>query len=106
MISASKCRPLNSAGRLRLMQAEAYQGAECRCNTAIFAEPPVAAEPREATFHNPSQAGDLEGAPLPFHNHKLATILVQKLKGQLATLVSGIGHDDANARKHRPKATA
>jgi hypothetical protein len=36
MISASKCRPLNSAGRLRLMQAEAYQGAECRCNTAIF----------------------------------------------------------------------
>jgi hypothetical protein len=34
MISASKCRPLNSAGRLRLMQAEAYQGAECRCNTA------------------------------------------------------------------------
>jgi hypothetical protein len=31
---------------------------------------------------------------------------VRELTGQLATLVSGIGHDDANARKHWPEATA
>ncbi len=59
----------------------------------VLAEPTIASEPSEAAFHDPGQAGDLEGTLTPFDNLQPPTLLLGQCAREFLALMPGIGDD-------------